>query len=68
MTQFQKAVLLIASVAMLVAAWKLRYSITTVARGGDGSVAAAYQLDRFTGTVFLIWANRRLSVGDKESE
>ena len=62
MTHFQVAAIGVAVAAIAVGAWTFRYEVVPVARGGDGSVAAGYQLDRWTGKVHLLFGTKRVPV------
>jgi hypothetical protein len=43
--------LLLAAIAVVLAAWMLRYQLVPVPAGGEGSIGFVYRLDRWTGEV-----------------
>lgn len=68
MSTFQKCLVFLSVAALLVAAWMGRYSLQTIARGGDSSVPLAYVLDRWTGGVEIVVAATRRPVKRAEPE
>ncbi len=62
MKEEARLILLAAGIAAAVVAWMFRFDVQTVARGGEGTIPAAYVLDRWTGTVRLIVGIRATEV------
>lgn len=66
MSAFQRSLLVMLGTALGLAAWMFRYEVVPIARGSDGSFAAGYVLDRWTGSVDLLWARSRHPVTPKQ--
>lgn len=66
MNHFQIAAIGVAVAAVAIGACVFRYDVVPVARGGDGSIAAGYRLDRWTGEVTLLLAATSTPVTERK--
>jgi hypothetical protein len=66
MNHFQQAIIGVAVAAIATGAWVFRYDVVPVGRGGDGTIIAGYQLDRWTGEVKVLMGARFTPVIERE--
>lgn len=60
MNYFERTVLAIVVVVLLAGGWFFRWEVTPIT--GVEGFARAYMLNRWTGTIYLLWGDERLDV------
>lgn len=60
MSRFERAVLAIVVAVLLAGGWFFRWEVTPIS-GVEGA-ARAYMLNRWTGTIYILWNEERLDV------